>query len=128
MAKPDVTSILAAEFPYALAEFYAYAINGQIQAGVNATHFLVVNPEGFKIQIYQPSKTLFSPVKGRAFALCLEGQPSLHPLEDLSDWVDHLQKRGAKLVKEGKLEEFGAEAWISDPEGNEFLLLIPLKG
>ncbi len=127
MSTPYVTSILASDRPYELSQFYSTAMNGEIQAGISNSHFRVVNTDGFTIQIYKPSKTLFSPLKGRAFALCLEAKPSSEPLVELAAWISSLEIKGAKLITSEKLEEFGAEAWLSDPEGNEFLLLVPFK-
>ena len=126
MVKPIVTSILAAERPYELAEFYAFAMDAEIKPGFNKTHFLVVNSFGFKIQIYKPSINKVTHLKGSALSICLQGPPSSSPKDDLQKWILKLVSEGAEVKDEPALKAFGAEVWISDPEGNVFVLVVPL--
>ncbi len=125
MARIAAKLVLASLRPSVLAQFYAYAMDSEIKPGLNNSHFLVVNTEGFEIQIYKPSQYRSWPKRGRALSLSLQALPSNQPVLTLNDWVRNLKSKGAKLITEVRLEFFGAEAWVADPEGNAFLLVVP---
>ncbi|WP_320674595.1 VOC family protein [Prochlorococcus sp. MIT 1341] len=125
MVKPIVTSLLAAARPYELAEFYSYAMDAKIVAGFNKSHWQVTNSLGFKMQIYKPSTKKSEPFKGNALSICLYRPPSTNPIDALHNWCKELLLKGAALCSEITLDEFGAETWIADPEGNLFLLVVP---
>ena len=42
--------------------------------------------------------------------------------------MDQLILLGAELIESPRLDFFGAEAWMKDPEGNQFLLLVSSNG
>jgi hypothetical protein len=48
------------------------------------------------------------------------------PLPTIEKWVGVLISRDAKLAQEPTVEPFGAEAWMTDPEGNYFLIYVPI--
>ena len=117
--------VIASKHPKKLSEFYAFATNGEIRPGKSELHWRIVHKNGMTIHLYKPSLNRPCPEKGRASSLCLEQPPSLKPLLSIEDWAGTLILRGAKSVQSPKLESFGAEIWMMDPEDNHFLLLIP---
>ncbi|PEK98604.1 VOC family protein [Bacillus sp. AFS017336] len=38
-------------------------------------------------------------------------------VDDLNEWVHHFNEIGVKLQKDPEIGEYGAFAWISDPDG-----------
>jgi predicted enzyme related to lactoylglutathione lyase len=42
----------------------------------------------------------------------------------LSNWITKALELGAAVQDPPRREPFGAEAWLLDPEGNRFLLLV----
>tara|TARA_Y100001968_G_C18872286_1_gene487771 strand:- start:39 stop:422 length:384 start_codon:yes stop_codon:yes gene_type:complete len=125
MSAFQVCFVLASDSPQNLASFYASALDAPIQAGFNKDHWVIQHPEGVRIQVFRPSSTTSFKRGGRSFSLCLIKPKSNDPLKDLNKVIQTLQMIGAKVVEEGRLDEFGAESWLSDPEGNEFLILVP---
>ena len=125
MSSIQLSLALASRDPQKLSEFYAFATNGDLQSGMNSNHFLIAHSNGFLIQIFCPAKKSSWSNRGRTAALCLQQAPSLNPLLTIGEWVDTLMSRGAVVVDHPKLESFGAEAWLTDPDGNYFLIFVP---
>jgi len=125
MSSIEISLAIASKNPRRISEFYVFAIDGELFTGLNEDHFLVVNCNGMTIQVYKPSEKLFWSTRGRTSALCLKQDPSSHPLFSLNQWVESLTSKGANLVSEPTIESFGVEAWMTDPEGNYFLILVP---
>ena len=125
MIESGISFVLASEAPKKLAEFYAFAMNAEVHPGLSDLHWLIVHPDGTRMQIYYPSQSRPLPKRGRALALCITGPSSIDPIASLEEWSLKLISRGAIVVEEPRLESFGAEAWLSDPEGNDFLILVP---
>jgi hypothetical protein len=42
----------------------------------------------------------------------------------LEGWITEALGLGAVVLEPARLESFGAEAWLLDPEGNRLLLLV----
>ena len=83
--------------------------------------------QNYKIQIYKPSSKIPSPlVAPSSFSICFQKEPNVDPLFKLKEWCKEIVLIGAEVFKEPMLESFGAEAWMRDPEGNTFLLFVPL--
>lgn len=116
---------IAAQNPRKLSEFYVFATDGDLRSGFNEDHFLVVNCNGMTIHIYKPSEKFLWSNRGKVSALCLKQEPVSQPLLSLNQWVKRLTSKGASLVSCPTVESFGVEAWMSDPEGNYFLILAP---
>lgn len=53
--------------------------------------------------------------------------PHRDPLATLLEWLEQAQGLGAVVEEQPRLESFGAEAWLNDPEGNALLLLVPVQ-
>ena len=126
MSEIEVSWVIASERPKELAEFYAFVINGEIREGKNNQHFLIVDPTGLKIHIYRPSEKCTWQKMGHASSICMATKPSLDPLSEIEEWSSRLISNGATVVEGPRVESFGAESWIADPEGNYFLILAPL--
>ena len=117
---------IASAHPEKLAEFYAFATNGKLKPGKNQNHWEVVVGGGLKIHLYKPSQKKPTLKKGRVVSLCLEKEPSQKPLSIINEWAEILVCRGAKIAQEPKVEPFGTEVWMTDPEENDFLIFVPI--
>ena len=125
MSSPQLSLVIASRNPKKLSEFYAFATNGDVTPGFNEDHYLVIHPCGLNLQVYRPSKRNLLREKGRALSLCLQQAPSSNPMSTISEWVTSLISRGAAVFEQPKLELFGAESWLIDPERNYFLIVVP---
>ncbi len=123
-----VTSFLIASAqPRELSRFYALVCNGKVLEGYNPNHYLIMYRQNYKIQIYKPSREIIRPCEGlSAFSICFQKKPNIEPLMKLKEWCKEIVSLGAHVYEEPRNESFGAEAWLLDPEGNTFLLLVPL--
>ena len=126
MSQSKAKLVLASVNPSQLADFYAFAMDAEIYIGLNDSHFSLINTEGFEMQIYKPSRAMTHPEKGRALSLCLQGAPSNNPLVVLKAWTRRLESKGASIISAPRVEHFGAEVWMLDPEQNAFILFVPL--
>ncbi len=119
--------LIASAKPRELSQFYALVCNGKVIKGFNSNHYLIMYSENYKIQIYKPSTEIFKSVEEPlVFSICFQKEPSLDPSFKLKEWCDELIALGSQTYKKPRAESFGAEAWMSDPEGNYFLLFVPL--
>ncbi len=119
--------LIASTNPKKLSEFYALVCNGNVSNGLNSNHYLIIYRENLKIHFYKPSMKHQSLCEGpSSSALCFQKESSLDPLLKLKEWYKETLALGAEVLMEPKNEFFGAEAWMQDPEGNSFLLLVPL--
>ena len=122
----QISWVLAAEDSARLAKFYSELFQATLKPGVAKHHCIVQFSDGTQLEIYQPSRRRPFPARGRALAPCLRLCPSHEPLPELQRLLSNAQQRGGSPLEEARLEPFGAEAWIHDPEGNALLLLAPL--
>ena len=125
MSLIETSFVIAAKAPKELAEFYAKVHKVKISQGITADHFLIQVGVGINIHIYKLSDSKKNLKGGRASCLCFQKQPSSKALSIVEKWSIELQKFGAIFIEEVREESFGAEVWLSDPEGNDFLLLVP---
>jgi hypothetical protein len=127
MATPDTggAMVLAADDAAALARFYAALLGQPPRQGLTASHWRVAWPAGGWLEIYVPSRQRPRPRRRGRLALCLSRSlAGEDPLVHLAGWVDVARSQGAALLEPPRQESFGAEAWLADPEGNPFLLLV----
>ena len=122
----QISWVLAAEDSARLATFYSELFQATLKPGVAQHHCIVQFSDGTQLEIYQPSRRRPFPARGKALAPCLRLSPSKEPLPELQRLLSNALQRGGSLLEEARLEPFGAEAWIHDPEGNALLLLAPL--
>ena len=122
----QISWVLAAQDSARLARFYSELFQATLVPGVAQHHSIVQFSDGTRLEIYRPSRRRPFPARGRALAPCLRLPPSKEPLPELQRLLSNALQRGGSLLEEARLEPFGAEAWIHDPEGNPLLLLAPL--
>ena len=122
----QISWVLAAEDSARLATFYRELFQATLKPGVAEQHCIVQFSDGTQLEIYRPSRRRPFPARGRALAPCLRLPPSKEPLPELQRLLSNALQSGGSLLEEARLEPFGAEAWIRDPEGNPMLLLAPL--
>ena len=122
----QISWVLAAEDSARLATFYSELFQATLKPGLAQHHCIVQFSDGTRLEIYRPSRKRPFPARGRALAPCLRLTPSHDPLSELQRLLRTALQRGGSLLEGARLEPFGAEAWIHDPEGNSLLLLVPL--
>ncbi len=120
----EISYIIASQKPRELAEFYSNVSDTSISEGISSTHFVISKSHEFKIQIYCPSKNRLFLHRGMNTAVCFHRKSNLDLLEVLTEWSESLILLGAKVLEVPKLESFGAEAWMLDPDLNPFLIIV----
>ncbi len=117
--------VLAADDPKQLAGFYGLLLDSTAQPGLSARHWRLPLPSGGRLEIYAPSSRRPRPRQHGRLGICATRAAGAQPaLQVLHDWRLQLLARGAAELEPARLEPFGAEAWMADPEGNPFLLLV----
>ena len=116
--------VLAARRPEQLARFYADLLGTSFKPGVAAHHWIVLLQGQGSLQIYTPSRNRPWPASGSALAPCLQRRAKADPLLELQAWQQRVIQLGGRSTEEPRLESFGAECWLEDPEGQKFLLLV----
>lgn len=134
MSEPEATAIsglitsslvLAADDPAALARFYGALLHVQPQPGLSSTHWRVAWPAGGWLEVYAPSSSRPQPRQPGRLALCLQRKAeATAAVAVLYGWISTALGLGASAADPPRLEPFGAEAWLLDPEGNRLLLLV----
>ena len=123
----QISLVLAAHEPKALSHFYCELFGAKAREGKAVHHRILDLKDGVRLEIYRPSKHRPFPAAGRALSLCLK-LPAHHiPLVELEHHVSHAIRLGGSVLQPARLEPFGAECWINDPEGNAVLLLVPIE-
>ncbi len=120
--------VLAANNPQTLAEFYAKALGCTCRTGLSDQHWIVSLPTGGTLQIYRPSRERPWPVRGAALAPCFQRIGTDQLETELGRWIELLEALGARRREVARLESFGAECWMEDPEGQPFLTLMLPQG
>ena len=134
MAEPEAPAItgtitgslvLAADDPAALARFYGALLNVEPQPGFSGTHWRVPWPADGWLEVYTPSRSRPQPRQPGRLALCLQRKAvAAGALAVLHAGIATALELGASVDDPPRLEPFGAEAWLLDPEGNRLLLLV----
>jgi len=134
MPEPESTAIsgsitsslvLAADDPSALAQFYGALLKVEPQPGLSSTHWRVPWPAGGWLELYAPSRNRPQPRQPGRLALCLQRKANAAgPFAVLHAWISAALELGASVDDPPRLEPFGVEAWLLDPEGNRLLLLV----
>lgn len=124
-AGPGGSLVLAADDPAALAVFYGHLLATSPLAGLSDRHWRLPWPAGGVLEIYAPSRARPLPRQRGRLALCLQRRATAAAaLALLEAWVAEACGHGAVPAEAARLEPFGAEAWLLDPEGNALLLLV----
>ena len=116
--------VLASPEPERLASFYAALLGVDARAGFSSSHWLVTTTAGADLQFYRPSRQRSLAAQGRAWSPCFSEQTEDEPLQLLQHWCEQACEQGAQQGDAPRLEPFGAECWMKDPDGNDFLLLV----
>ena len=119
-----LTWVIPSDHPQRLATFYAALLDEVPQVGLSPNHWLVSLQGLPDLEFYRPSSKRELPPKGRAWSPCLSRATNADPLVALQRWCDQAQRQGAAVQEPARLESFGAECWMVDPERNAFLLLM----
>lgn len=95
------------------------------QPGQSTSHWRLPWPAGGWLEIYAPSRSRPQPRQSGRLALCLQRQVEGTDTDAvLNSWIEAALDLGASLLEQPRVEPFGAEAWLLDPEGNRLLLLV----
>tara|TARA_Y100001968_G_C19331706_1_gene704663 strand:+ start:379 stop:762 length:384 start_codon:yes stop_codon:yes gene_type:complete len=124
MSLIEVSFIIESDSPGDLASFYEKVSEAKASQGLSSEHYVINKSHEFKIQIYRSSKKRISPIKGFASAVCFQKKTNLDPISEVKRWSENLISIGARTIDAPRLEPFGAELWMIDPEGNAFLLMM----
>ena len=126
MTSGTLSWVLAAHDPAQLAGFYAALFGVEQRQGFSASHRCLDLDGQVRLEIYRPSSRRPFPSRGRCLAPCLRLPPDPQPLDRLEQQLPTWLALGATVVEPVRLEPFGAEVWLADPEGNPVLVVQPL--
>ena len=126
----NINFVIASKNPKELSGFYAKINSDKASKGINATHYFISLSNRSKIHFYRPNKNYEWLRKGNSTSLCFQREPCANPSKILQGWTSEILKIGGSAMGIPKLASFGSEQWMLDPEGNQFLILVPylLKG
>ena len=125
MSSIEISFVIASNRPRDLAEFYANFNEVERLQGMNSDHYVVKLKNGLKMQFYKPSENQIIKRRGGFSSVCFQKEPSSDPLTILEEWMSNLKRFGASIYSKPKNSFFGAEVWMADPDGNNFLILVP---
>ena len=121
----NINFVIASENPKELSEFYAKINSDKANKGFNATHYFISLSNRSKIHFYQPNENYEWKREGNATSLCFQREPCEEPSTIIKSWTSEISKLGGSSIGIPKLANFGSEQWVLDPEGNQFLILVP---
>ena len=120
-----INFVIASENPKELSDFYAKINSDKVNKGFNSTHYFISLSNRTKIHFYLPNEHHQFQRKGNSTSLCFQGEASKEPAEFIESWASEILKLGGRVMGPSKLAKFGSEQWMLDPEGNQFLILVP---
>ena len=121
----NINFVIASKNPKELSEFYAKINSDKVNKGFNATHYFISLSNRSKIHFYTPNENYQWHREGNSTSLCFQGEPSVDPAQMIKKWTSEILKLGGRVMGISKLATFGSEQWLFDPEGNQFLILVP---
>ena len=121
----NINFLIASENPKELSDFYAKINSDQANKGFNSTHYFISLSNRSKIHFFRPNEAHKCNREVNTTSLCFQGEPSHDPTKIIKSWISEILKIGGSVKGSSKLEEFGSEQWMLDPEGNQFLILVP---
>ena len=125
MSLMKINFVIASKDPKGLSNFYGKINSGKVIKGFNSTHYFISLSNRSKIDFYKPAKDYEWSNRGNSASLCFQGKPSIEPIKAIETWSSELLELGGVVTSSSKIERFGAEQWMLDPEGNHFLILVP---
>ena len=120
-----INFVIASENPKELSDFYAKINSDKVNKGFYSTHYFISLSNRTKIHFYQPNENHAWQRKGNSTSLCFQREPCEEPSEIIKSWSSEIFKIGGSAMGIPKLANFGSEQWMLDPEGNQFLILVP---
>ena len=121
----NINFVIASKNPKELSGFYAKINSDKANKGFNATHYFISLSNRSKIHFYRPNENHDWQRKGSSTSLCFQREPSENPSKIIESWTTEILKIGGTAKGNPKLANFGSEQWMFDPEGNQFLILVP---
>ena len=121
----NINFVIASENPKELSVFYAKISSDKVKKGFNETHYFISLSSRSKIHFYKPNKNHEWQREGNSTSLCFQREPCANPSKILQGWTSEILKIGGSAMRIPKLANFGSEQWMLDPEGNQFLILVP---
>ena len=121
----NINFVIASENPKELSGFYAKINSDKACKGFNASHYFISLSNRSKIHFYRPNENHEWQREGNSTSLCFQGEPSEDPTKMIERWTAEILKIGGSSMGKTKLANFGSEQWMLDPEGNQFLILVP---
>ena len=121
----NINFVIASKNPKELSGFYAKINSDKANKGFNSTHYFISLSNRSKIHFYRPNKNHEWERKGNSTSLCFQGEPSEDPAKIIESLTSDILKIGGSVMEPPNMDEFGSEQWILDPEGNQFLILVP---
>ena len=123
----NINFVIASKNPKELSGFYSKINSDKVNKGLNATHYFISLSNRSKIHFYRPNENHQWQRKGNSTSLCFQREPCADPSKILKDWTSEILKIGGSAMGIPKLANFGSEQWMLDPEGNQFLILVPYR-
>ena len=121
----NINFVIASENPKELSYFYSKINSDKVNRGFNSNHYFISLSNRSKIHFYRPNENHQLQRKGNSTSLCFQCEPSENSENKLKRWTAEIIKMGGSVMGISKLERFGSEQWMLDPEGNKFLILAP---
>ena len=121
----NINFVIASKNPKELSEFYAKINSDKASKGFNETHYFISLSNRSKIHFYRPGENHKWQMQGNSTSLCFQREPCEDPSKIIKCWTSEILKIGGSVMGLPKLANFGSEQWILDPEGNQFLILVP---
>ena len=120
-----INFVIASKNPKELSGFYSKINSDKASKGFEATHYFISLSNRSKIHFYRPNEYHEWQRKGNSTSLCFQREPSEEPSKIIKSWTSEITKLGGIAIGNPKLANFGSEQWMLDPEGNQFLILVP---
>tara|TARA_B100000579_G_scaffold178847_1_gene145773 strand:+ start:34 stop:441 length:408 start_codon:yes stop_codon:yes gene_type:complete len=121
----NINFVIASENPKELSSFYAKINSDEENRGFNSTHYFISLSDRSKIHFYRPNENHEWNRIGSSTSLCFQGEPSEDPVKIIKRWTSEILRLGGCAKGKLKTAKFGSEQWMLDPEGNQFLILVP---
>ena len=121
----NINFVIASKNPKELSRFYSKINSDKAIKGFNETHYFISLSNRSQIHFYRPNKNHEWQRKGNSTSLCFQREPCEEPSKIIESWISQITKLGGSAIGIPKLANFGSEQWMLDPEGNQFLILVP---
>ena len=121
----NINFVIASENPKELCGFYAKINSDKANRGFNSTHYFILLSNRSKIHFYLANENHEWQRKINSTSLCFQREPCEDPSSIIETWTSEILKIGGSAIGIPKLANFGSEQWMLDPEGNQFLILVP---